>query len=149
MALSSRVGVCVGLQQQRRKRQKENPVLFVCLFICPTLGDEWAQKGLGSLFDGLSCLPPPLEVGLGQLWMDLWPNPVRCRSLLVSTLERRMGLALDGSCDRSGLAPNVPPTVPCGWWEVVPLSFPQGPTVLHCSLMPRTLEGFARRGQGS
>jgi hypothetical protein len=45
--------------------------LFVCSFVRPTLGDEWAQMGLGFSFDGPPCLPPPLEDGLGRRWMAL------------------------------------------------------------------------------
>ena len=65
MALALVLGDLLGIQKIKKKKQKENPVSFVRLFVRLTLGDGWAQKGLGSSFDGPSCLAPPLEDGLG------------------------------------------------------------------------------------
>ena len=73
----------------------------------------------------LTCLHPWRMVEANAGWL-LWPNPVCRRSLIVSTLVGRVGLALDGSRGRSGSAPNVLPAVSCGWWEVVPFFIPPG-----------------------
>ena len=147
MALASCAWGFVGCAKNEEEKQEENPASFVRLFVRPTLGDGWAQKGLRSSFDGCYCLPPPLEDGLGRRWMALVAKSGLSPVLdWLLTLGERVGLALDGCRGRSGSTPNMPPLWLAGGGRWKPLSFPQGPTERHRSLMPRAPAGVERRG---